>query len=110
MEKENRFRELRDSIKHNFHIKELPEEEREKRGKHLFEELVAKKSLIWRRKQTSRTRRHRELPSKSIKTGQHQDIVVKFAKYSDKLKTLKAVRQKKSLFYKRLSITLARDF
>jgi len=47
------------------------EEEREKGAENLFGEKKKKLKtfLIWGRKQTSRSRRHKELPSKSTKAG-----------------------------------------
>ena len=77
MEHKNRLRELSDSIKHsNICIIEVPEkEERGKGAENLFEEIMLKTFLIWGMKQTIKSRRHRELPSKPIKVGQHQDIL-----------------------------------
>jgi len=69
MEHENRLRELSDFINHNnIRIIGVPgKEERENGAENLFQEIVAETSLIWGRKQISRSRRHRELPSKSTK-------------------------------------------
>ena len=69
---------------------------------------MAENSPSLGRKQTSKSWRHREFPSKSIKAGQ-QDGVDKFVKYRDKEKNLKAERGK-SLTYKGRQIRLAADF
>ena len=72
----NRLRELCDSIKrNNICIIVVPEEEREKGAENLFEEIIAENILFWGRKKTSRSKRHRDLSSKSTKVGQHQDIL-----------------------------------
>ena len=74
MDHENRLREISDSIKsNNILIIGVPEEEKVK-GAGLFEEIIAE-NLIWGRKQTLKSKRHRELPSKSTKAGQHQDLL-----------------------------------
>ena len=63
-----RFRELRESIKHkNIHSMEVPEE-REKGAEGLFEETIAE-NFSNLGKQTSKTRKHRKLSSKSTKIG-----------------------------------------
>ena len=61
-----RLKELSNSLKYNnIHVIGIPEEnERGKGAKGLFEKLQLKTSLIWGRKQTSKSRRHREFPSK----------------------------------------------
>ena len=53
---------LTNSIKHNICIR-VPKEEREKEAENVFEEIIADNFPNQGRKQTSRSRRHRELPS-----------------------------------------------
>ena len=63
MQHENRLRELNDAMKpNNIHTVGVPETKREKGAENLFEEIIAKISLIWETKQTSRSRRHRKHP------------------------------------------------
>ena len=57
------------------HIIVASEEKREKRQRVYLRKLELKSSLICRKKQISKSRKHRELPSKSTKAGQHQDIL-----------------------------------
>ena len=74
---ENSFRGLSDSIKYNnICIIGVPEENTETGAENLIEEIIAEHfPNLGGRKQTSRCRRHRELPSKSTKAGQYQDIL-----------------------------------
>lgn len=76
MEHENRLREHSGFIRYNnVHIIGVSEEEeREKRAENLFEQIRAE-NFPNLRKETSRSRRYRELPSKSTKASQHQDIL-----------------------------------
>ena len=69
MDHENRLRELSDSIKcNNIHVIGVPEEEVRERGQRIYlRKLQLKISVIWGRKQTSRSRRHKEGSSKSTK-------------------------------------------
>ena len=56
-----------DSIKcNNIRVIGVPEEQ-EKETDNLFEEIIAKNIPVWGRKQISRSKRHREPPSKSTK-------------------------------------------
>ena len=68
---------LSDSIKHtNIHIIGVPEkQEGEKGAENLFEEIIAENFPDSEEGKTSKSRRHRELPSKPIKAGQHQDTL-----------------------------------
>lgn len=76
MEQEYRIRELSRSVKCNNGITGVQkEEDREKGVEIFFQEAVAENFLTWARRQTSRTRRHRELPLKPTKAGQHQHIL-----------------------------------
>ena len=71
MEHKNRLRELSDSIKrYNICIIGVPEEE-ERKGYRKFEEIIAN-NFPNLRKETSKSRRHREFPTKA---DQHQDIL-----------------------------------
>ena len=51
------------------------EEEREKEMENISGEIKLNTSLAWRRKQTSKSRRHRELPSKSTNVSQYQGML-----------------------------------
>ena len=59
---EDTLRDLWDNIKHsNIRIIGVPEgEEREKEPEKIFEELYLKTSLTWERKQSPKSRKHRE--------------------------------------------------
>ena len=58
---EDSLRDPWDNIKHtNIHIIEIPEGEREKGPKKIFEEIKLKTSLTWNRKQSPKSRKHRE--------------------------------------------------
>ena len=58
---------------------------RERKGaENLFMEIKAETFPNVGKETVSRSRRHGELPSKSTKAGQHQYIVIKFAKYKEK--------------------------
>ena len=63
MQNENKLRDHSDSIKcNNIHIIGVPEEEdRKKRAEDFFEQIIAEKFIICGRKQTSKSRKHREL-------------------------------------------------
>ena len=64
-----------DSIKNNnIYIRGVPEEKREKGAEGLFEEIIAENFPNWGRKQTFKSRKHRDLPSKPTKADQQQDI------------------------------------
>ena len=56
-----------------------------------------KTSLIWGKKQTSKSMSHREIQSNSTKTSQHRDIIVKFANYRDKERILKETNKGKEI-------------
>ena len=66
-----RIRELSNSMKcNNICIIRVPEEEeREKRAEGLLEQIIAENFPNLGRKQTSKSRRHRELPSYSTRIG-----------------------------------------
>jgi len=78
---ENKLRELRNTIKcNNIHVIGMLGEEKEK-AENLFEEIIAEKFLKLGRTQKSRSRRHREPPTKinkSRSTSRH--TVIKMAK------------------------------
>lgn len=100
MDHEDRHRELSDSIKHdNIHIIGVSEEEeRAEGGRRFIEKIISENFPNWRRKQTSKSRRKREVVSKSMKllsqfgTPMPKHVVVKFAKYKEEV--LKAAREK----------------
>ena len=74
LDHEGRIRGLSDSMKcNNIHSIGVPEEDEEtaKGVEGLFE---LRSSLNWGRKQTSKSRSHKEPPSESTRAGQHQDI------------------------------------
>ena len=71
-----------------------------------WSKLQPRTPLIWGRKQAFKPRRHREPHSKSINTGQHLDIIVKFANLRDKEKILEAARDKRFVTYKGRNIRL----
>ena len=59
----------------NIHVIGVPEEEDKEKGQKVYlNKLYLRISLIWGKKQASKSKRHRELSSKSIKIGQHQNI------------------------------------
>ena len=63
-----------ETIKHNnIHITGVLEEESEIKAENLFEEIIAEYFPTWGRKQAPRSRRHRDIPSKSTKAGQNQN-------------------------------------
>ena len=69
-------KELSDSIKCNkIHIMGVPVEEGKIGQKFILSSNNTTTFLNLGKEQTSRSRRHRELPSKSTKTGQHHDIL-----------------------------------
>lgn len=49
---------------HQIHILGVPEEKGEKGPENLFEEIVAKTSLLWGRQQTSRSRKPKEFQTR----------------------------------------------
>ena len=59
--------------------------------------------------QTSKSRKHRDIQLDSTKTNHQQGVIVKFIKYTDKERIMKAVREKKSLVYKERQIRFAAD-
>ena len=72
---------------------EVPdEEEREKGGGSLFEEIIAENFRNLGKETIIQLQRHRELPSKSTKASQHQDILYLNLESVDKEKILKAAR------------------
>ena len=74
MQHKKRFKELSHCIKGNsIHIIGDPEEEKEKGAENLFEEIIAEN--FPHLEKTSRSRRHRDLPSKSTKVSQPQHIL-----------------------------------
>ena len=59
---EDSLRDLWDNIKHtNIRIIRVPEEEEKKKGtEKIFEEITVENSLIWKRKWSIKSRKHRE--------------------------------------------------
>ena len=85
LDHECRLRELSDSINHN-NIRIIGASEEEITGAEIS-------TLMWGRKQTAKFRRHREVPSKSTKAGQRQDIF-KLTKYRNEEKNAKCSKTK----------------
>ena len=56
--------------------------------------------LTWGKTQTSNSKKHKELPLDLTKQTLMRHIIVKFTKYTDKERIMKASRGKKSLTYK----------
>ena len=107
MDHKCRLRKLSDSIKHNnLPIIGFPkeEEERKKRQKVYSSKFYLKTSLILGRKQASKSRRHRELPSKSTKAGQAHSNT-----YYSTIYIKQRLKKKKTLNYKGRQIRLAAD-
>ena len=76
MDHKSRLREVSDTIKHsNISSMGAPKEERAKGAEGLFEQIVAENFPNLGKEMDIQIRRHRELPSKSTKAGQHQDIL-----------------------------------
>ena len=70
-----RIREFSDSLNRNIRIIGVPEdEEREKRVEELCEQIIAENFPNLGKTQTSKSRKHRELPSNSTKANHHQGI------------------------------------
>ena len=76
MDHEGRLRELSNLLKfNNIHIIGVPEdEERDKEEEGLFKQIIAEAFLIWGRTQTSKSKKHRELPLNLTKASHHQGI------------------------------------
>ena len=63
----------RDNIKHvNIPTIRVPEEEREKGAENIFEDIIAENFPVWQRKQSSKSRKHRESQTESTQRGPHQ--------------------------------------
>ena len=108
MDHEGRRRELSDLLKYNnIHIIGIPEDE--EKEKVYLNKLQLKTFLIWGRTQTSKSKKHKELPVNSAKADHCQGISVKFRKYTDKERILKATREKKSLTCKGRQMRFAAD-
>ena len=75
LDHEGTIRELSYSMKcNNIHIIGVPEEEREKGEEVYLHKLQLRTSPVWGRKQASKSRRHRELPSEVTGIGLFHDI------------------------------------
>ena len=68
---EGRIRELSDTIKqNNIRIIEIPEKgERERGAEGILEQIIIENLFLYNIEQASKSRRHREPPSKSIRIG-----------------------------------------
>ena len=89
----------------------MPEgEEEEQEIKNLFEKIMKKKtSLIWRRKQTHKSRKHR-VPNKLNPKRTTPRHIIKMPKVKDKQRILKAAREKQRVTFKGVLKTLSADF
>ena len=75
LDHEYRCREFSDSTKHNnIHIIGAPEEEQEKGTEGIFEQIMAENFPNSEKETDIKSKRHRELPSKSTKIGQCQNV------------------------------------
>ena len=100
---EESLRELWDNVKHtNIHITGVPEgEEREKRAKKIFEEIIAKNLPNMEKELLTQIQEAERVPYKinpMRNTPRH--ILFKLTKIKDKEKILKAAREKKQVTYK----------
>ena len=99
------------SIKHyNVCIIGVPEEERGKGEEGLFEHIIAENFPHLRRETDIQIQKAQRTPIK-INKGRPAPghIIVKFSKYGDEQRILKAAKEKKSLTYKRRQKRLATD-
>ena len=96
MQHENRLKELSDFIKcNNIHIIGVPEEEKEKGTENLFQEITAENFPNLGERNRHADQKAQRTPikiNKSMPITSH--LVIKFAKYSDKGKILKAARKR----------------
>ena len=110
MEWEGRLRELSDLLKcTNSHIIGVPEDEKRERGTEgLLKHIIAKNFPNLRKDTDIKIQEAQRTPIKfneSQPSPRH--IIVKFIKYTDKKRILKAAREKKSLTYKGRQIIAA---
>lgn len=67
------------------HYGVLEEKGRGKWTENLFEEIQLTASLIWGRKQTTKSKKHRESQEDKPKVDPHQDITINMSKVKDRI-------------------------
>ena len=106
------LRELCDQSKrNNIRIIGVPEEEREKGIKSVFEEIIAENFPKLEEEIVSQTREaHRTTKTRNPRRTTPRHIIIKMAKIKDKDRVLKAARERKKVTYKGKLIGLSSDF
>ena len=92
--KEDHFRELSGTKCSNILNIFVQKEKRDKGTEHVFEDKKLKLSLPWKKKQTSRTRKHRVPNIINTKRATPRHNVIKIVKIKNKERILKSARKK----------------
>uniref|UniRef100_A0A8C8W9N3 L1 transposable element RRM domain-containing protein n=1 Tax=Panthera leo TaxID=9689 RepID=A0A8C8W9N3_PANLE len=108
---EGKLKELSNLLKHNnIHIIGIPEDEERKEAGSLCEQIIAENFLNLGKDTDTKIQETQRTPIKFNKSWPSPGhIIVKFTKYTDKEKILKAAREKKSLTYKGRQIRFTAD-
>ena len=106
------MRELCEQSKwNNIHIIGVPEEEREKGIKSVFEEIIAENFPKLGEEIASQTMEaHRTPNTRDPRRTRPRHIIIKMAEMKDKDRVLKAARERKKVTYKRKPFRLSSDF
>ena len=109
---EDSLRDLWDNINHNnICIIRVPEGDREKGPKKIFEEIILKNFPNMVKEIATKVQEAQRVPGRiSPRRNTPRHIVIKFAKIKDKKKLSKATREKRQITYKGTPIRLTVDF
>ena len=76
----------------------------------MFEEIIVETSLTWERKQSIKSRKHRNPYRINPKRNTARHILIKLSKIKYKEQILQAAREKQQITYKGIPIRLTADF
>ena len=110
---EEGLREMQDNRRrNNIHILGIPEGEEEEQGiENLFEKVMMENFRNLVREKVIQIQETQRVPIKrNPKRPTSRHIIIKMAKFQDKERILKAVREKQEITYKGTPIRLAADF